>query len=198
MNTVIKAGVISRAKWLPITSIDTASHAWHGKHLECRQSAQRNIHTCPKFKPRVAQISRLQHSPRLVAIGPSVGYETLPPTGWYHPFGIGWSEYTLGLRRTHCIVGSCDQWECPPVYWRHWQYLRTVLTAELPAVRTVQRVCERVWQTSYWSWILNLKHMTSDIEFPGSNFWILNLITRVSLKYRPPGIPYWNICQEIV
>ena len=40
---------------------------------------------------------RLLHSPNLVAIGLSVGYETWPPIGWHHPFVIGWSKYSLGL-----------------------------------------------------------------------------------------------------
>ena len=40
---------------------------------------------------------RLLHSPSLVAIGMSVGYEPWPPIGWHHPFVIGWSKYRLGL-----------------------------------------------------------------------------------------------------
>ena len=40
---------------------------------------------------------RLLHSPSLVAIGLSVGYETWPPIGWHLPFVIGWSKDRLGL-----------------------------------------------------------------------------------------------------
>ena len=39
----------------------------------------------------------LLHSPSLVAVGLSVGYETWPPIGWHHAFVIGWSKYRLGL-----------------------------------------------------------------------------------------------------
>ena len=41
--------------------------------------------------------SRLIHSPNLVAIGLSVGYDTWDPIGWYHAFMIDWSKYRLGL-----------------------------------------------------------------------------------------------------
>ena len=40
---------------------------------------------------------RLLHSPSLVAIGLSVGYETRPPIGWHHAFMIGWSKDRLRL-----------------------------------------------------------------------------------------------------
>ena len=41
--------------------------------------------------------SKLLHSPRLVAIGLSEGYETWPPIGRHHAFVIVWSKYRLGL-----------------------------------------------------------------------------------------------------
>ena len=40
---------------------------------------------------------RLLHSPSLVAIGLSVGYETWPPIGWHRAFVIAWSKYRLEL-----------------------------------------------------------------------------------------------------
>ena len=40
---------------------------------------------------------RLLHSPSLVAVGLSVGYETWLPIGWHHTFVIGWSKDELGL-----------------------------------------------------------------------------------------------------
>ena len=43
--------------------------------------------------------TRLLHSPSLVAVRPSVGYETWPPIGWRHPLVIGWSENRLGMSR---------------------------------------------------------------------------------------------------
>ena len=36
-----------------------------------------------------AESHKLLHSPSLVAIGLSVGYETWPPIGWHHAFVIG-------------------------------------------------------------------------------------------------------------
>ena len=44
-----------------------------------------------------ALCTRLLHSPSLVAIGLSVGYETWPLIGRHHPFVIGWSKDKLGL-----------------------------------------------------------------------------------------------------
>ena len=45
----------------------------------------------------VSDWGRLIHSPSLVAVGLSVGYETWPPIGWHHDFVIGWSKYRFGL-----------------------------------------------------------------------------------------------------
>ena len=52
---------------------------------------------CVMLRQRIhSSVSQL-HSPSLVAIRLSVGYETWPPIGWHHPFVIGWSKYRLGL-----------------------------------------------------------------------------------------------------
>ena len=51
--------------------------------------------------------NRLIHSPRLVAVGRSVGYNNT----WHHPFLIGWFKYKLGLPQLQWIVGSCNWWE---------------------------------------------------------------------------------------
>ena len=65
---------------------------------------------------------RLIHSPSLVAVGLSVGYEIWPLIGCYHTFVIGWYKYRLGLLKSQSIVGSHDQWELPPFLRGHWQY----------------------------------------------------------------------------
>ena len=55
-------------------------------------------------------LSRLLHSPILVAIGLSVGQETWPPVRWHHPFVIGLSEDRLRLPR-----GPLHYWHMPAV-----------------------------------------------------------------------------------
>ena len=68
--------------------------------------------------------SRLIHSPSLVALGLSVGYEKWPLIGWHH-----WSLYSLELPQSHWIVGSCDWWEFLPFFRCHWQSPCTALMA---------------------------------------------------------------------
>ena len=53
-----------------------------------------------------SHIIRLLDSPNLVVMGRlSVGYKTMPPIGWHHPFVIGWYKYKLGLPRTPLYYG---------------------------------------------------------------------------------------------
>ena len=75
----------------------------------------------------IPHYSRLLHSPSLVAIGLSMGYETWPQIVWHHPFLIGWSKFNrLGYCLVpHCIMGLHDQWEFPP-------FFQTPVTVRLP------------------------------------------------------------------
>ena len=73
---------------------------------------------------------RLLHSPGLVAIGPSVGYETWPPIGWHHPFVICLSKYRLGLPSAPmhygltCPVGIPTVFQTPVTFPLHCPYSR--------------------------------------------------------------------------
>ena len=71
---------------------------------------------------------RLLHSPSLVAIGLSVGYETLPPIGRHHAFVIAWSKDRLRLP------------SAPFHYGPMWPV--GIISKQLPAVRAVQGDCE--------------------------------------------------------
>ena len=46
-----------------------------------------------------------------MALGPTLGYDTWPLTGWNHPSVISWSKHRLGMPQLQWIVGSCDKWE---------------------------------------------------------------------------------------
>ena len=72
---------------------------------------------------------RLLHSPSLVAIGLSVGYETWRPIGWHRVFVIGWSKYRLDCLVPHSIIGWHGQWEFPLFFRPQWQSLCTALMA---------------------------------------------------------------------
>ena len=89
---------------------------------------------------------RLLHSPSLVALGLSVGYETWPPTGWHHALVIGWSKYRLELPQPKWILGSHNWWEFPPFLQRPLTVpLHSLNGRQMPAVRAVQGDCERVY-----------------------------------------------------
>ena len=75
------------------------------------------------------QLCRLLHSPSLVALGLSVGYETWLPIGWHHTFVINWSKYRFRLPQMQWIVGSNDWLEFLPFFRGHWQSPCTALTA---------------------------------------------------------------------
>ena len=72
---------------------------------------------------------RLLHSPILVALGLSVGYETWPPIGWHHPFVIGWCKYRPGLPRVAMHCGFMWLVGISIVFGGHWQPPCTALTA---------------------------------------------------------------------
>ena len=94
------------------------------------------------------QGSRLLHSPSLVALGLSLGYETWPRIGWHQAFVIAWSKYRLGLPSAPLHYGLTWPVGIPTVF-------HTPVTISLdspngikPAIRVVQEDCERVYQGS--------------------------------------------------
>ena len=94
---------------------------------------QYNIH----YTWRTTGKSRLLHSPSLVTIVLSVGYETWPAIGWHHLFVIGRCKYRLGLPRVtmHCRL----TWPIFTVFRANWQSLCTVLTSgKLSSITAVQ------------------------------------------------------------
>ena len=92
------------------------------------------------------ETDRLLHSPSLVAIGLSVGYdETWPPIGWNLPFVIGWSKERFGLPSAPLHYGLTWPVGIPTVFQTPVTVpLHCLNGRQLPAVRAVQRDCERV------------------------------------------------------
>ena len=102
---------------------------------------------------------RLLHSPRLVAIG----YETWPPIGWHHPFGIGWSKYRLGLPSAPLHYGLTWPVGIPTVF-------QTPVTVSLhrqamPALRAVQGDCARLWACPVRVHVSENMHTVCDLLF---------------------------------
>ena len=100
----------------------------------------------PIYKLHVSFLSvlRLPHSPSLLAIVLSVGYETWPPIGWHHTFLIGWSKYTLGTwdyLMFHCIVGSHDWWTFPPFFRCYSQSKGTIKESYICICMLVGLIC---------------------------------------------------------
>ena len=92
--------------------------------------------------------TRLLHSPSQVAIGLSVGFETLPlGSSWLALITLLW---LVGLKIDsycpvpHCIMGSLDQWEFQLFFSPQWQSLCTALMAGncLPLV-----LCKGLWKS---------------------------------------------------
>ena len=73
--------------------------------------------------------NRLLHSPSVVAIRLSVGYETWPLIGWHHPFVTGMSRYRLALLSAILQYGLTWPVGIPTVFWPQWQSLCTAITA---------------------------------------------------------------------
>ena len=85
--------------------------------------------------------SRQLHSPSLVAIGRSVGYETWPPIlYWMALHFCNWLSLNMDWDcvQLNCIMSSCTQWEFPLFFRFQWQSPCTA------AIRAVQGDCERV------------------------------------------------------
>ena len=57
---------------------------------------------------------RKLHNHSLVAVGLSVGYDTLLPTGWHHTFVNSWCENRLGDPSVAMYSGSYDRGKFPP------------------------------------------------------------------------------------
>ena len=87
------------------------------------------------------QSARPQHSPSLMALGLSLGYETWPPVSWHYPFVIGWSKHRFVSYRSALCAHVTDR-----------DFHRFPLTVPLhspddrylPAAWDVQGDCRRV------------------------------------------------------
>ena len=120
-------------------------------HLQSRRDSDCQMSELPFCPQEVTasiyclRLSRMLHSPSLVAIGLSVVCETWPPIGWHHSFVIGWFKYRLGLPNTPLHYGRMWPVGIPIVF-------QTSVTVSLhrpdgrqmPVVRAVQGDCERV------------------------------------------------------
>ena len=71
---------------------------------------------------------RLLHSPKLVVIWLSVGYEIWPPIGCHRPFVIGWSKYRVGLLSAPLHYGLTPPAGIFTVFQPRWQPFCTALT----------------------------------------------------------------------
>ena len=88
---------------------------------------------------QVAHGYRLLHSPSLVSIGLSVGYETWPAIGWYHAFVIGWSKYRLGLPSVPLYYGLTWPVGIPTIFQTPVTVpLHSRNGRQMPVVRAVQ------------------------------------------------------------
>ena len=74
------------------------------------------ILTLDAHQVRILINFRLLHSPSLVAIGLSVGYEAWHPIGWHHAFAIGWSKYRLRLPSAPLHYGLPWPMGIPPFF----------------------------------------------------------------------------------
>ena len=91
--------------------------------------------------------SRLLHSPSLVAVGLSVGYETWPPTGTHIICDDSDPNKGWGMPQFQGIVGSLDWWEILPFFLMPLTVpLHSTNSRQLPAVRAVQEDCETVYK----------------------------------------------------
>ena len=98
---------------------------------------------------------RLIHSPSLLAMGLSVGYETWPAIGWCHCLhaklvclNMDWVYLQVKciIGKLQCIVGWCCRGGIHTDFQRSLTIPYTALTAgKLPAISAVQGDCERVY-----------------------------------------------------
>ena len=92
--------------------------------------------------------TRLLHSPNLVVIGLSVGYETWPPIRGHAPLVIGWYKYILGLPNVPLRYGLIRMWPVgiPTIFQTPVTVpLHSPNGRQMPAIRAVQGDCERVY-----------------------------------------------------
>ena len=88
---------------------------------------------------------RLLHSPKLVVLAVSEGYETWPPVGWHHSFVIGWSKYRLGYPSDPLHYGFMWSVRIPTIIHTPTTVpLPSPKGRQMPALRAVQGDCERV------------------------------------------------------
>ena len=105
---------------------------------------------------------RLLHSPNLVAIGLSAGYETWLPFGYIITLLslVGLYVYWDCLV-PHCIMGWHDQWEFPPFFRPQWQSLCTALTC-LPLGLCKWTVKESM-RAGYWEVVAVCKFCLAEL-----------------------------------
>ena len=76
---------------LAVMTENTITTPWSNTAYSLESLGNSEIYWYPIFE-RVVWLTLL-HSPSLVSIRLSKGYETWPQIGWHHPFVIGWSKY---------------------------------------------------------------------------------------------------------
>ena len=138
--------VVDRNKWNLSASVESSVHScsrlWQaGFDYALRTSI------VTQMLPICAgeYMCRLPHSPHLVVIGLSVGYETWPPIGWQHIFVIGWSKYRLVLHSAPLHYGLAWPVGIPIVFQTPMTVpLHSPNGRQMSAVRAVQVDCERV------------------------------------------------------
>ena len=140
---------------------------------KCRPYSSAQISKCVPI--------RLFHSPNLVVIGPSMGYEIDLPIGWHHLFVIGWPKYRLGLRYVPLHYMLIRPGEFPSFSKHQWQSLCTALMtgkclSSVLCMGTVKKSSARIYtsktrrQITTWSWWLcpiytDIHHLTFGTEF---------------------------------
>ena len=97
----------SRQKWFIVWPHSMCSNLPKKSHL------QTHIYLFVDISWGSANCPTLLHSPSLVAIGLTVGFDTWPPIGWHHPLVIDWFIYSL-VSSVALHYGSRDRWEFPP------------------------------------------------------------------------------------
>ena len=86
--------------------------------------------------------TRKLHSHSLVAVGLSVGYDTLLPTGWHHTFVNSWCENRLGDPSVAMYSGSYDRRKFPP-FKRPLTVLLRILSDTVQGHCTVHQISIR-------------------------------------------------------
>ena len=125
---------------------------------------------------------RLLHSPRLVATGLSVGYETWPPIGWNNAFMIVWCKYRLGLPSAPLHYGLMWPVEIPTV-------LQTPVT--VPFIQPEWQACRWGCARGLWKSVHHHADLLSDFLLCWFAEMSLNLSTCISSRCSWPQTWPW-------